>query len=149
MKRLHQVVIMLAVVCAVVLIVAVLAWKPISTWWQWRHDTEPDVETRMAVSALKPAQIDSIQVNSPRTPTPWREMVKDRPAIKLLLAGLKDARVPVPMPHNRAETLVIRLKNGKSVGPFYFSADRPIDAFSPTFIDGLKAIKMKLPAWGI
>ena len=147
MKRVHQVAITVAVVCAVVLIVAVLAWKPISTWWQWRHHTKPDVETRMAVSGLKPAQIDSIQMNSPYTPTPWRDIVRDRPAIRLLLAGLKDAHVPDPMRENRAETVVIRLRNGKSIGPFYFSTDRPIDAFSPTFIEGLKAIKMRLPRW--
>jgi hypothetical protein len=65
----------------------------------------------------------------------------------MMLAGLQDARLPDAVWKNRAETVVIRLKNGKSVGPFYFSADRRIDAFSPTFIAGLKAIKMKLPHW--
>jgi len=147
MKRVHHFAIMVAVVCAVVLAIAVLAWKPIGIWWQWHHNTEPDVETRMAVSRLKATQIDAIQVDSPRTRVPWRDIVRDRPAIRMLLAGLQDARVPEPMLENRAETVVIRLKNGNTVGPFYFSADRRIDAFSPTFIEGLKAIKMRLPEW--
>lgn len=147
MKRVPRIAIAAALACAILLAV-LLGRQQLSTWWQWRHNTKPDLETRKAVSGLRPAQIDAIEIRSPSTRVPWHEIVKDRRAIGLLLTGLQGARLPDPVRENRAEQVIVRLKNGKSVGPFGFSTDRPIDAVSPTFIEGLKAIKMKLPAWG-
>jgi len=64
--------------------------------------------------------------------------VTDRESISLLLTGLKEASYPEPFIMNRVDSITLILKDGRRVGPFAFSTDREVDAFSPEFVKGLE-----------
>jgi len=147
---------LLAAAIAGLIIVVGVRWG-IRYFDPWRT-TVPDVMTRRAVAGLKPDDVAGITVQGPIRaildgPPPSGPFVSversivvtDRAITKLLLEGLQEAVVPDPTPTNRIYEATIRLRGGKTVGPFGYVCQREIDAFSPKFVAGLRAAGIQVP----
>lgn len=103
--------------------------------------TVPANDVSSVASGIQPSQVKAFEIQSMQVYMSTGSDVKrttDRKSIDLLLTGLKKARYPDPMPQNRVDHITLILKDGRRIGPFAFSVDREIDAFSPEFIAGLK-----------
>ena len=121
---------------AMLSIAVFLRWPAIVEWWMWSHAV-PAENVRHAIRGLHTSEVASVVLDA--GPMPGGVVVKDRKTVKLLLQGLKNAKVPEPLYFDRTDSVALKLKNGRSVGPFVFNLEHRIDAFSPEFIKGLKA----------
>jgi len=128
-------------VVAVLSIAAFLSRSAIVEWRMWSH-TIPAEDVRQAVKEVSPSEVAAVTLDA--GPMPGGIVVTDRKTVRLLLQGLKNARVPEPLYLDRTDSVALKLKNGKVIGPFCFSLEQRIDAFSLEFIEGLGKAGLKV-----
>ena len=128
-------------VVGVLSIAALLSRPAIVEWRMWSH-TIPAEDVRQAVKGIHVSEVAAVTLDA--GPVPGGIVVKDRETVQLLLQGLKNARVPEPLYLDRTDSVAVKLKNGKVIGPFCFSLEQRIDAFSLEFVEGLKQAGLKV-----
>ncbi len=103
----------------------------------------PGMEIRRAVSSLAPTDVALIQLEVSAYPG-GLVTVRDRITIALLLNGLKKAAIPSSPWQGEDDTVLVALKNGKTVGPFMSNAARKDQCLGPEFIKGLEAAGVRV-----
>ncbi len=124
--------------------IAVLAAVALAVWLaegglQRKASVLPGTDVRTAVSKLTPSDIALLQLDVFLHPA-GIITVRDPRIIAILLNGLKKAVIPNgPCWEDGDDTILLVLKNGKTVGPFLFNPGRRAECLGPAFIKGLKA----------
>ena len=138
MARVGAVILILVAACAGAAFLAMLVVRSLP----WRS-SRPDAETRNLVATISPEDVAEVKLEV------WQARpvgtVRDREVIRLLVIGLKRATRPHPACSNWVDRATLRLKDGRTVGPLWFSADREQDAFSPDFVRGLRSCGVTIP----
>lgn len=98
----------------------------------------PYASVSEAVKDISASQVAYIELDALPWP-PGIVTVRDPEVIRLLLNGLRTAKMPKDGFHGRDDWISIYLKNGKLAGQFVFNADEPELCYSKDFIKGLKA----------
>lgn len=150
---------------AAVIVAAMIVAVVLTTWqvFVWGRP-KPDTEVRQAVAGIRIGHIAAVALSTwPRhlilTPagnwssaaklppefTAYRRVVRNPRAISLLLRGLSEATIPVHGRIHSPNRIILLLKDGRTVGPFNFGAERKIDCFGPAFVEGLRVAGAEVP----
>lgn len=106
------------------------------------YGCKPYGEVRNATAKVKLVDVKLVKLESPFRPSVF---VSDRSTQRLLLRGLQGALLPPQVYKNRVEHAIVVLKGGKRLETFGFSTRREVDAFSPSFVEGLRRAGIRVP----